>query len=243
VTLIGVENPIKALDGIEAAIAARVGAAQSYILHEFIVGALDFFLGIKKSDKTDGVIGDEIANFNTTGDAKDRVWLISQRDEDYVKTLIERVFTARGATLSREQYRGREIFRSSDERHGAAVIIGDFLALGARERLTQLIDAHQSGRNFTNSPELAAAGEIARPAAVKSFTSVKEETGEMLSAIARWTGRAPSRPSALDRLNLATSGAMINDQGLYVESHSPFGNFPFFISLADGLMKTGTESK
>ncbi|HZF38129.1 MAG TPA: hypothetical protein VE715_04865, partial [Blastocatellia bacterium] len=110
VTLIGVENPIKALDGIEAAISARVGAAQSYILHEFISGALDFFLGIKKSDKTEGVIGDEIANFNITGEAKDRVWLISQRDEDFVKTLIGRVFTARGATLSREQYKGREIF-------------------------------------------------------------------------------------------------------------------------------------
>jgi hypothetical protein len=242
VTLIGVENPIKALDGVEAAISARVGAAQSYLLHAFIVGALDFFLGIKEHEKAGGLIGDEIANFNMTGDAKDRVWLISQRDESFVKTLIERVFTAREARLLSEQYKGREIFRSSDDRHGAAVIIGDFLALGSRERLTQLIDAHQSGRSFMNSPELAVADKTRGPAAVKSFTSVKEETGEMLSAIARWTGRAPSKPSAIDQLNLAASGATINDSGVYVESHSPFGNFPFFISLADGLMKTG-ESK
>jgi hypothetical protein len=242
VTLIGVENPIKALDGIEAAISARVGAAQSYLLHAFIVGALDFFLGIKENEKAGELIGDEIANFNMTGDAKDRVWLISQRDEGFVKTLIERVFTAREAKLVREQYKGREILRSSDDRHGAAVIIGDFLALGSRERLAQLIDAQQSGRSFTNSPELAAADKTRGPAAVKSFTSVKEETGEMLSAVARWTGRSPSKPSAIDQLNLATSGATINDSGVYVESHSPFGNFPFFISLADGLMKTG-ESK
>jgi hypothetical protein len=243
VTLIGVENPIKALDGIEAAIAARVGAAQSFLLRQFIIRALDFFLGIRENEKADGVIGDEIANFNMTGDAKDRVWLISQRDEDFVKTLIERVFTARSATLLREQYKGREIFRSSDARHGAAVIIGDFLALGERERLTQLIDEHQSGRNFTDSSALSAAEKTGGPAAVKSFTSVKEETGEMLSDIARWTGRAPSRPSALDRLNLAASATTINDRGVYVESHSPFGNFPFIISLVDGLMKTGDESK
>ena len=242
VTLIGVENPIKALDGIEAAISSRVGAAQSFLLRQFIIGALDFFLGIKENEKADGVIGDEIANFNTTGDAKDRVWLISQRDEAFVKTLVERVFTARDAKLLREQYKGSVIFSSSDARHGAALIIGDFLALGERDRLTQLIDAHQSGRNFSNSPELAAVDKTPGPAAVKSFTSVKEETGEMLSAIARWTGRAPARPSELDRLNLATSATTINDSGVYVESRSPFGNFPFFISLADGLMKTG-ESK
>jgi hypothetical protein len=95
VTLIGVENPIKALDGIEAAISARVGVGHSFMLHTFIIGALDFFLGIKESDKTDGAIGDEIANFNMTGEAKDRVWLISQRNEAFVETLIERVFTAR----------------------------------------------------------------------------------------------------------------------------------------------------
>ncbi|HEX5082255.1 MAG TPA: hypothetical protein VFY40_09420 [Blastocatellia bacterium] len=245
VTLIGVENPIKALDGVEAAISARVGAAQSYLLHMFIVGALDFFLGIKENEKAGGLIGDEIANFNMTGDAKDRVWLISQRDEGFVKTLIERVFTARDAKLVRELYKGREIFRSSDDRHGAALIIGDFLALGSRESLTRLIEANQSGRSFINSPELAAADKTREPAAVKSFTSVKEETGEMLSAIARWNGLAPLTPSTrsgIDQLYLATSGATINDSGVYVESHSPFGNFPFFISLVDGLMKTG-ESK
>ena len=238
VTLIGVENPIKALDGVEAAISARVGAAQSFLLRQFIIGALDFFLGIKENEKADGLIGDEIANFNTTGDAKDRVWLISQRDENFVKTLIARVFTARNAKLLREQYKGREIFSSSDARHGAAAIIGDFLALGERERLIQLIDAHQSGRNFAASPELAA-DKTRGPAPLKSFTSVKEETGEMLSAVARWLGRAPSRPPALDRLSLATSAATINERGVYVESHSPFGNFPFFVSLADGMMKTG----
>jgi hypothetical protein len=243
VTLIGVENPIKALDGIEAAIASRVGAAQSFLLRQFIIHALDFFLGIKESEKANGAIGDEIANFNMTGEAKDRVWLISQRDEAFVKTLIERVFTARGATLLRETYKGREMFRSSEARHGAAVIIGDFLALGARERLTQLIDAHQSGQSFNNSPQLAAAHKITQQAAFKSFTSAKEETGEMLSTISRWTGRTPSKPSALDRLQLATSATTFNDRGVYVESHSPFGNFPFFISLADGLMKAGAENR
>src|SRR5262249_54909981 len=247
VTLIGVENPIKALDGIEAVIASRVGAAQSFLLHQFIIGARDIFLGIKESDKTEGVIGDEIANFNLTGESRDRVWLIAQRNEAFIKTLIERVFTARGASLSREKYKGREIIRSSEERHGAAVIVGDFLALGRRERLMRVIDSYQGGRDFNHSPQFAAAnqtaGPAAGPAAVESFSSVKEESGEMLATIARWMAREalPSKSGALDRLPFASSATAITDRGVYVEAHSPFGNFPFFISLADGSMKAKPE--
>src|SRR5262249_38119556 len=76
VTVIGVENPVKTLDGIEAVIAARAGAAQSFLLRQFVIGAREAFLGIKEGDRADGAIGDEIANFSLTGDAKDRVWLI-----------------------------------------------------------------------------------------------------------------------------------------------------------------------
>jgi len=238
VTLIGVENPIKTLDGIEAVIASRAGAAQSFLLHQFIIGAREAFLGIKESDKADGAIGDEIANFNLTGESKDRVWLIAQRNEAFITTLVERVFTARGAALAREKYKGREIIRSSDERRGAAVIIGDFLALGGRERLMRLIDSSQSGRSFNNSPQGAVANKIAQPAAVKSFTSVKEESGEMLAAIARWMASEsetpPSDVAALNLLPFASSATSINSHGVYVESHSPFGNLPFLISIIAG---------
>ena len=243
VTLIGVENPVKSLDGIEAAISARVGAAQSFLLHQFIVGARDIFLGVKENENTDGVIGDEIANFNVTGESKNRVWLIAQRNEAFIRTMIERVFTARGAKLLRETYKGREIVRSSEDRHGAAVIIGDFLALGRRASLMRLIDSQQNGRSFNNSPQFVAANKITRPSAVESFSSAKEESGEMLATIARWMGRAvpPPNAAALDRLPFATSATALDDRGVYVESRSPFGNFPFFISLADGSMKAQPE--
>ncbi len=238
VTLISVDNPVKALDGIEAVIASRVGAAQSFLLHGFIVGAREAFLGIKETDKTDGAIGDEIANFNSTGESKDRVWLIAQRNEALITTLVERFLTARGATISREKYKGREIIRSSDERRGAAVIVGDFLALGAREPLTRLIDSHQAGLGFDDSPQFAAANRQARPAAVKSFTSVREESGEMLAAIARWLASGSGAPSAktaaLDRLPFASGATSFNDRGVFVESQSPFGNFPFLVSIIAG---------
>jgi hypothetical protein len=247
VTLIGVENPLKTLDGIETVIASRAGAAQSFLLRQFVIGAREAFLGIKENDKTDGAIGDEIANFNLTGAAEDRVWLIAQRNEALMNTLLGRVFTARGAAMLREKYKEREIIRSSDLRRGAAVIIGDFLALGQRERLMRLIDSSRDGQNFKRSSRFAAANKIAQPAAVKSFTSVKEESGEMMAAIARWTASASKNPSpndaALNLLPFASSATSINDQGVYVESHSPLGNFPFFVLLIDGSMKTQSDGK
>ena len=244
VTLIGVENPVKALDGIEAVIASRVGAAQSFLLHQFIIGARDIFLGIKENDKTDGVIGDEIANFNLTGESKDRVWLIAQRNEDFITTLLERVFTARGAKISREKYKDHEIIRSSEERRGAAVIVGDFLALGRRESLIHLIDTSSSGSNFNNSPQFAAANKISSPGTVDSFSSVKDESGEMLATVARWMSpeAQPEKSKALNQLPLASSSTSIKDRGVYVEAHSPFGNFPFFVSLIDGSMKGRTDN-
>ncbi|MGE0132797.1 MAG: hypothetical protein AB7U82_32360 [Blastocatellales bacterium] len=247
VTLIGVENPMKALDGIEAVIASRAGAAQSFLLRQFVIGAREAFLGIKENDSAAGAIGDEIANFNFTGAAEDRVWLIAQRNEAFMKTLIGRVFTARGAAILREKYKEREIIRSSDQRRGAAVIVGDFLALGQRERLMRLIDSQQDGQGFRHSSRFSAANKISQPAAVRSFTSVKEESGEMMATIARWTTSAPKNPSpndsALNLLPFALSATSINDRGVYVESHSPLGNFPFFVSLIDGSMKARPEVK
>lgn len=247
VTLIGVENPLKTLDGIETVIASRAGAAQSFLLRQFVIGAREAFLGIKENDNANGAIGDEIANFNLTGAAEDRVWLIAQRNETFINTLLGRVFTARGAAILREKYKEREIIKSSDLRRGAAVIIGDFLALGQRERLMRLIDSQRDGESFKRSSRFAVANKITQPAAVKSFTSVKEESGEMMAAIARWTGSESKNPSpndaALNLLPFASSATSINERGVYVESHSPLGNFPFFVSLIDGSMKTQPEVK
>ncbi len=236
-TLIGVENPMRTLDKIEAATSARIGAAQSFLLHQFVIGAREAFLGLRAGDKADEAIGDEIANFNTTTEAEDRVWLVAPRDRAFVTTLVERVFTAQGAVLAREKYKGVEIVNSSDERRGAAAFVGDFLALGKREPLLNLIDSQQGGRSVKNSPQFVTASKASPPAAIRSFASVRDESGEMMAAIARWSGGLPAAQSgvaALDRLPFAASATSINERGVYVESRSPFGNFPFFISIFAG---------
>ncbi|MGH9835357.1 MAG: DUF3352 domain-containing protein [Blastocatellia bacterium] len=245
VTLVGVENPMKTLDGIEAAISARIGAAQSFLLHQFVIGAREAFLGLRANDKAEEAIGDEIANFNTTMESEDRVWLVAPRDRAFVTTLVERVFTAQGAVLAREKYEGVEIVSSSDGRRGAAAFVGDFLAIGKRERLVSLIDSHQRGQSIKSAPRFVAASRVSPPAAVRSFTSVKNESGEMMAVIARWivtesatapggSPPAPANVAALNQLPFAASATSVNDRGIYVEARSPFGNFPFFVSIFAG---------
>jgi hypothetical protein len=241
VTLVGVENPMRTLDGVEAAISARIGAAQSFLLHQFVIGAREAFLGLRANDKAEEAIGDEIANFNTTAEPEDRVWLIAPRDRAFVTTLVERVFTAQGAVLSREKYEEVEIVSSSDERRGAAAFVGDFLAIGKRERLVKLIDSQRRGQSVKSAPRFVAASRVSPPAAIRSFTLVKDESGEMMSAIARWvateSGALPQTPAgvaALNQLPFAASATSVNDRGIYVEARSPFGNFPFFVSIFAG---------
>jgi hypothetical protein len=249
VTLISVKNPMKTLDGIEAAIAARIGAAQSFLLHQFVISAREAFLGLRAGDKADEAIGDEIANFSLPSEspeteAEGRVWLVAPRDRAFVTTLVERVFTAQGGVLSREKYNGVEIVSSSDDRRGAAAFVGDFLALGQRERLMGLIDSRSSGRSIGAAPQFAAAAKLSPPAALKSFGSVKDESGAMMALIARWLGGLPAAQSslaALSRLPFAASATSIGERGVYLESHSPFGNFPFFVSLAGGSMNPSRE--
>lgn len=241
VTLVGVENPMKTLDGIEAAISARIGAAQSFLLHQFVIGAREAFLGLRANDKAEEAIGDEIANFNTTTESEDRVWLVAPRDRIFVTTLVERVFTAQGAVLSREKYEGVDIVSSSDDRRGAAAFVGDFLAIGKRERLVSLINSQRRGQNIKSAPRFIAANRVSLPAPIRSFTLVKRESGEMMAVIAQWgateSGALPTPPAnvaALNQLPFAASATSVNDRGIYVEARSPFGNFPFFVSIFAG---------
>ncbi|MCI0392353.1 MAG: DUF3352 domain-containing protein, partial [Acidobacteria bacterium] len=238
VTIINVENPNKTLDGIEAAVSARIGVGQSFLLHQFLLGAREVFFGMKSSAIAQPAIGNEIASFNFTREQGDRVWLIAVRDRQGLSRLVERYLSQQSATIRRENYSGVEIINSSNAKNGSAAFIGDFLALGHRAQLLRLIEAHRSGRSFKTSPQFTSAGRLPQKSAVMSFSSVKDESGEMMAALARWLGELPDTQSghmALDQLPFATSATTLNEKGIYIESHSPFGNFPFFISLVEGV--------
>ncbi len=237
VTVFNVENPDKTLDGIEAAISARIGVGQGFLLHQFLIGARETFLGVKSGDGLQAAIGNEIANFDFTSTPEDRVWLIAARDRQSISQIAERYLAQQDGRVRRENYSGVEIIISNNARKGAAAIIGDFLALGGRTQLVRLIEEHRSGQSFKTAPQFLSAHKPSQKTAMIGFSSVKDESGEMMAALARLLGGSAigqSGITVLDRLPFAMSATSLNEKGIYLESHSPFGNFPFFVSLVDG---------
>lgn len=237
VTLINVSNPSQTLDGIEAAISSRVDAAQSFLLHQFAIGMREAAFGAKSGELTNAAIGDEIASFNLTGEVQHRVWLIAAKDRTMMMRLAEHVLTQfqdkRIATMTRENISGVEILNSSEPSRGSAVLFSNFLALGNRDQLLRLIESLHTGQSLKALPQFVPANQALSPAPLLSFSSVQEESHEMMMTLARSMG-TPSgsiATEALSQLPLATSAIAIKDQGLIIESHSPFGNFPFLISL------------
>ncbi len=240
VTVINVVDPNKTLDGIEAAISARIGAGQGFLLHRFLLGSREAFLGIKPTDNTQPTWGDEIAYFGLTDESENRIWLIAVKDREKIRPLVERYLSHQGATIRRENSSGFEIVNSSGAKQGSALFIDDYLALGRRAQLLHLIEARKSGLSFNTAPQFISATKPSQQPAIMSFSSVKDDSGEMMMTLARLVGAAETNQpgvSALEQLPYATSGISLNERGIYIESHAAFGNFPFFVSLIDGTTK------
>jgi hypothetical protein len=249
VTIFNVENPDKTLDGIEAAVSARLGVGRSFLLRQFMLGARGAFLGVKSGDSLQTAIGNEIASFSPAKDPQERIWLFAIRDRQQAVQLVERYLSQPGATgqgrgaaarteIVYEYYSGREIINSRDAKRGSAAILGDFIALGRRGQLIDLIDALSDGKNFKQALRSAPAGGPAVQGVVIGYSSVKVESGEMMAALSRRLGgqeKPASGAAAVDRLPFARSATSLNDQGFYIESHSAFGNFPLFVSLVEGI--------
>ena len=234
ITLINVADPDKALDQIEAAISARIGVGQSFLLHQFLLGARQSFLG----NGIESALGNEIASFSIPGKSTDRIWLVSVRDRGILSRTIEPFLSqlpgSGGSSVRRETRSGIEILSSNDTRKSAAAIVGDFLAVGTRPQLIRFIDSQPAGRSIKESPQYISAAKWSQPAAVTSYSSVKEEAGQMMSSLVQWVGVGQKGPiPALEKLPFAISSTTLNERGVYIESHSPFGNIPFVISLVD----------
>lgn len=238
VTIINVENPVRALDGLEVAISSQLGTGQSFILHRVFLGAREALLGLKPNENPAPAFGSEIASISFSDNISDRVLLIAARDRSLLQGFAEKFLSTSGATIARQKYRDVELLVSSSARRGVGAFIGDFLALGGLPQVRHLIDAHQQGQSLVKTGPFTSASRPDQPAAILSFSSVREETAEMMEALSRrFTGKAGGNDTAmitaLESLPLAASATSINDYGLYIESHAPLGNFPLIVSLLD----------
>lgn len=245
-TIYKVTQPSQTLEELEKAISARVDVAQSFLLHQFVLGMREAAFGDKALDLTNTAIGDEIASFNLTKEPIDRVWLIAARNRPPLTQLAENILTRfqnkQIANLQRESFDGFELLNSSEPTRGSAVFVGNFLALGQRNQLLRLVEAQRTGQTLKTSPQFAAAAKVTSSAPSLGYSSVKEESNELMTGLARLAGlTVPANVAALDQLPLSASTTSIGEHGLLVESRSPFGNLPFLVSLLVGANSSTSQ--
>jgi hypothetical protein len=169
--------------------------------------------------------------FNRQGG--DRLWLLQTRDRAEADRLSQELLGQHDATITREDYHGVEISVSSDSKRGAAAVVADFVALGPKELVIRLIDSNQRGEALASSPQFLNSARPDSPGVILTFSSVNEESAEMMKKIAEWS-KSTTRPQVALRLPLAASSASFGEDGIRIETKSAFGNLPVVLSMMDG---------
>ena len=133
-------SPGRTVSGIEAALSSRIGVAQSFLLHQFVIGARELFPGIRDEELANAAFGDEMVTARVGDGEDDHLWLLEIRDRTAISRLVDDYFeVAGGVAPRREMIGGLELLVSGDEARGGAVVIGDFLAIGPPAILRRLV--------------------------------------------------------------------------------------------------------
>ncbi len=237
VTLLNVENPGQVFGTLETVISARVGVGQSFILRHFLAGMQEAFLGLRADELAARAIGNEVASLNFGAEVETRVWLLQLRDRALLQPLIAKVLTAGGVSLEREQQGQAELWHSAGGKRGSAVFFDNYLGLGKRAELVKLLNARR-GPKLVDAPQLTQASRPSQPGLTLSLTATGASSAEMMATLARWfNARAPeTTPEVVKQLPMVVSVMSFNQQGLYVESHAPLGNFPSLVAIAGGAL-------
>jgi hypothetical protein len=227
VTIYRVANPLPTLSQVEAAISARLGAAPSFLLHQFLIGVRETFLGIRDEALASAAIGDEIVEARYGAADDELLWLVAIRDRASMERLVDAYLTADGAKISRRE---DGILQSDDPERRAATRIGDYLVLGQPLVLSQLAarPAAELSRHPVWKKALPSGGS-------PWLTTYEESSGPVndLLAILAATGQLKTAPPPGD-LPLTVRTVRLGTAGLEIESRHPLGNFPAIFGLLLG---------
>lgn len=241
VTLVNLEDPGQALDGVERIISAHLGVAQSFLFHKFFTSARKTFLGLETGESGTAIVGTEVVRYSVPAlgeDKSDRVWIVASRDQPKLAQLAQRLLQQQGTGLGRITYHGTEMTSARDGKRAFA-FIGNYLVLSNPEQVMRLIDGHDkepawvTTKSFTETrlPKQTTNGVL------YSFSSVAAETETMMKVVARRLKGKPEVDTSalLERLPWAAAITSVTERGLYREANSPVGNFPLAVTFIDSV--------
>lgn len=233
-TIISVRDPARAYSAIERLVSSRLGAAESFVFHRFLIGAREALLGLKEHESVASAFGAELGSVGLNSVPDERIWLIQVKDRPRLEDLARRLLTQGGARLIPERIGGADLWISSDQRRGAACFVQNFLALGSQQVLIQLLDAPAGGNKLAGSGMFTKSQRPKSSTPLVSFSSVGAETEELMRGLARvlpWSTPVAKANGFAERLPLATSETFFSDASIVRECYSPFGSLPFLLSI------------
>jgi hypothetical protein len=236
VTLVNVEDPKKGLETLEAVVSARMGAAQSFLFHRFLIGAREALFGFKEGESAAGILGNEIAIASLGPQSAEQAWLINVVDRSRLDPIVERFLSSGGARIVREVKSGYLILTSSDERRGAVAFLEDIVSFGSRGGIERLVEARSDGKALVETNSFRSASKPSQKGMLASFSSDVEETQKMMEALAAFLPRGVAiseSGAALERVPLSASSVRLEDWGILTETHSTFGSLTW-LSVVGG---------
>ncbi len=248
--------PAQTLERVEAAVSARLGAGESFLLHQFLTGVRAAFPGLGGGTVA---IADELVEADWEGAAecadcpggavaRHTIWMVKVADRAVMTGLIDDYLRGGGGgAIRRQEVAGVEVLSGPDGARGAAAFIDHYLLLGTTETLTALLTARRPDGSWP------AGRWAAEPAATSPPPLLTGRTREddALRAAFRILGGvmavdASARvEAAIARLPLAVWTVTLESQGVapgvVVESRSPLGSLPRVVALLAGISEGGVK--
>lgn len=250
-TIYRLTNPSQTLNRLEAALSARIGVGQSFILHQFLTGLQAGFPGLRDENPASAALGDELIEASWGVEETERIWLLKiGQPEPLMRLVADYLRAGLAGELRRQTVAGVEIMAGADPERGAAAVIDGFLVLGRTETLFALIGARRSDGSWPPGwpppiPIPAHAGHL--------MTSQTRDTDSLRRALGVLSTRGwlpngvtidgavvetvlMELPLALRTVTLASPLASPGAStgmapGLIIDSHSPLGSLPSLIDL------------
>jgi hypothetical protein len=220
-------------------LAPKFDVVAGLALKEFVIG-LRSRLGLRSDDSLGAAVSNDVTIVKFA-DAQPVAMLVGVKDQKALAPAVDRYLRLGGSSVSTAQFKGSEVWASSNPDGRAAAFVGNYLVLATRDQIPMLIDAWDSRKAVGSAERIVIAlRDCPAGASIVSCRPGVDDAGELMLAISKLTrvtdgsrellASGPVR-AALDRLPPSVSFTEFRDSGVYTETRSAAGNYTLLASL------------
>ncbi|MFZ4626800.1 MAG: hypothetical protein ACOYNR_00580 [Blastocatellia bacterium] len=245
-TVFRVADPLGTLQSVEAALSARLGLAESFLLHQAVLGVRRTLLDRQSPPVPATSIGDGLVAVTLGATPEERVWLMSTRGGTSALNVPSPDGPQqKGVREVEELARGRLVLPEAAG-DPATLLLDDLLLRGGPTVLRGWVDRRNSAGSILATPAWRETPVLADPLPSSPFLVRhyfrEDEERERLRAILEQlvNGTKPlegmtSTGAVRTPLPWAVRGTALLTDGLLVETHSSFGTFPLIAEMGKTL--------